>query len=399
MTTKVHTTIIGGGVVGCAVAHELSKNLGNILVVEKNKRIRGENQSSRTSGVIHAGIHYDIRKSPLKAELCVNGNIWTYEFCEKYGVPHRRVKKIVVATDRLEEEYLEDTLENAVRNNVPGVKRITQKEARDLEPNIRCISALYVPTSGIVESTSLVARLHNLSMQRGVNYLLGYRVIAIERKGSNFQIITLSEDREETFETELLINSAGLHSDEIAGLVNSDSAFEITPTRGESVQFSYSDSRPELRVRMNVYQAPYGYYNNTGERARVPLSEFYRLLAEGKITKTTGIHLTPTLDLEGSISNIVTIGPTKTVGITKEDHLSNLRPVEYYHDNVRQFFEGIRSEDLKFHQTGIMAVARGEPDWVIRKDPLYPNCINLVGIDSPGLTASLAIARYVAKLI
>jgi len=109
MSLEVQITIIGGGVTGCAAAYELSKNYGdNVVVIERNRQINGENQSSRNSGVIHSGIYYSKKEGPLKAKLCVEGNRMLYQFCTKYNIPHKKTGKLLVATDRLEEEYLED---------------------------------------------------------------------------------------------------------------------------------------------------------------------------------------------------------------------------------------------------------------------------------------------------
>ena len=129
MSEIIPITIIGGGVCGCAVAYELSKlPLGDIALLERNPKIRGENQSSRNSGVIHAGIYYSRDKEPMKARFCVEGNRLLYEFCEEYGIPHKRTGKLVVATNPMEEEYLEDTLRIAQENGVPGVERIDGKK-------------------------------------------------------------------------------------------------------------------------------------------------------------------------------------------------------------------------------------------------------------------------------
>ena len=155
MSEDIFATIIGGGVVGCAIALEISREYNkNIVLIEKNRQIKGENQSSRNSGVIHAGIYYDNNREPLKARLCVKGNDLLYKFCTKYNIPHKKTGKLVVAVNSLEEEYLEDLYRVALENNVPGIKIIDSKEVKKFEPNVRAISALYVPTSGIIEPTS-----------------------------------------------------------------------------------------------------------------------------------------------------------------------------------------------------------------------------------------------------
>lgn len=125
MSEEVQITIIGGGVVGCAIAYELSKDSDlEIALIEKNMKINSENQSSRNSGVIHSGILYYKKTGPLKAKLCVEGNKLLYEFCMKHDVPHKKTAKLVVAADSLEREYLEDVYRTALENRVPGVEMI-----------------------------------------------------------------------------------------------------------------------------------------------------------------------------------------------------------------------------------------------------------------------------------
>jgi L-2-hydroxyglutarate oxidase LhgO len=131
---RVSVTIIGGGVIGCAIAQELSKTaVRDILLIERNPKIEGDNQSSRNSGVIHAGIYYSRTTEPFKARFCVEGNRLLYEFCEEFGVPHRRTGKLVVAVDDLEAEYLDEVRTDAAANGVLS-RKIGGKTAVVLRP-------------------------------------------------------------------------------------------------------------------------------------------------------------------------------------------------------------------------------------------------------------------------
>lgn len=399
---RVSVTIIGGGVIGCAIAQELSKTaVRDILLIERNPKIEGDNQSSRNSGVIHAGIYYSRITEPLKARFCVEGNRLLYEFCEEFGVPHRRTGKLVVAVDDLEEEFLDEVRTDAVDNGVRGFRVLDGRQVTELEPSVRGSKALYFPTTGLVEPTELVSTLHHQAQGRGVIFLPGNRVVHIAPHKSGFKVVTQSKDGTETFATELLINAAGLYSDEISRLVNPDSPYQILPIRGEWAKFT-KDCRPELSLsEMSVYPAPYGADNMTGERVRMPYAEYRRFLEQGRVTKSVGIHLSPTFGRTGGeyvIGRTVIVGPTYVVGVDKEDY-SAKHPEPYYLDKVRSFFPGLRTEDLELHQTGIRAKLKGRSDFVIERDAKHPNCINLAGIDSPGLTASLAIARYVRDMI
>ncbi len=401
MSEEIFITIIGGGVVGCAIALEISKQYNkNIVVIEKNWQIKGDNQSSRNSGVIHAGIYYDNNKEPLKARLCREGNALLYDFCTKYNIPHKKTGKLVVATNTLEEEYLEDVYRIALLNEIPGIKIISSKEVKKLEPNIRAVSALYVPTSGIIDPTYLTDNLYRQAESHGTIFLVGNKAIDIKSCKEGFDITIKSDNEIETFKTEILINSAGLYSDEVAKILNPECLYEIDPIKGESAKF-YKSRRDNISInKMSIYPVPFGYLPN-GERLNIPFKKFQELYKTGQINKSVGVHLTSTLDIKGSnyfIGDTVTIGPAYSKPEGKEDYRPT-RDEKYYLSMVKQFFPDLRLEDIGLHQTGIRAKLKGYTDFVIEKDNKHPNFINLVGIDSPGLTSSLAIARYVKQLI
>lgn len=395
-------TIIGGGVIGCAIAYELSKTAKEIFVVERNPRITGDNQSSRNSGVIHSGIYYNFREVPLKAKLCVEGNRKMYEFCEKFDVPHRKTGKVVVAVDENDEEYLENLLVNAQENNIPDVKMIKGRVAMKIEPNIIAKSAFYVPTTGIIEPTRLVRTLEILARNQRVHFVMGNKVTGINDSKKGFDVTTASGGKTETFRTGIIINAAGLYSDEIAKMVDPDNHHEIMPVRGESAKFDCG-KRNDLRINgRNIYPAPYPFYNDTGERAMVSYAEAESLIAEGKATRTVGVHLTPTLDINEEktcIGRIVTVGPAQKTGLGKEDLSTGLYPEEHYLKLVQPFFPNLRLEDISLNQAGIQAKLKGHSDFLIEWDKKHKDCLHLIGIDSPGLTSSLAIAEYVAAMM
>ncbi len=391
-----HITIIGAGVVGLGIATALSEK--EIFILDQNKTVRGENQSTRNSGVIHHGGHYDRAVMPLKADLCVRGNRSLYEFCRTYDVACQATGELMIATSALEEEYLEEVVRISAENQV-SIQRLSATKVKQLEPNVRAISALYFPTSGIVDSVALVTALAREAEQRGALLLKGNKVVGIEPHNGYFKVMVSTGLEISSFETEIVINAGGLYADELARMVNSDCPYQIVPTRGEIAKFN-SARRSEIAMSgLNVYPAPYAYYNDSGERAYVSLEQCQRLLREGKVTRTLGIHLSPTFDLDGKISDIVTVGPAKTVGLGKQDYGSNLKLPNYFHERVKSFFPGLTVEDVELHQTGIMAVLKNHPDWVVERDPKHPNFINVLGIDSPGLTSCLAIGKYVKFML
>lgn len=412
--------IIGGGAVGSAIAYELSKTIDDVVLMEKNKTARSDNQSGRNSGVIHAGMYYKQKVMPNKAGLCPRGNFLVDEFCQKYDVPHKITGKLIVTNNDREGDYVDDVFDTAKENGVPKVRWITGKEAHAMEPNVKCDSALYVPTSGIVKPIELVEKYSELAEKNGAQLLYGTEVTKIEHlNDGGFRVYSKTHgQKEEYIDYDYIINAAGVYADDVAKMINPESPIEIEGVRGESACFNTKD-KSKLKVNGNVYPAPYGYFNfdceegKKGDKADVPFDQYLKLLEQKKITKTVGVHLTPTLgqvdpitretnyfDSKGKalLNHEVTIGPAKNVGYGKEDFDTNKRPMKYYHDGVKSFFPNLPLGKVVEYQQGIMAVPKHSRDWTIERDPKYSQCIHVAGIDSPGLTSSLAIAERVRDI-
>lgn len=404
---KIKYAIIGSGVVGTAIAKELSGRFGDeVFVFERNPTLHNDNQSTRNSGVIHAGIYYSKATQPNKARFCVEGNSMLYDFCKKHNVPHENTGKLLVATNPREAQYLDDVLKTATENGVP-VKMIDASEAKKMEPDVHCTQALYVPTSGIVDPFILIGALYHLASKNGANFAADRKIVGIKPFKNRF-IVSMQRSsmyNDEEFEAENLINCAGLYSDEIAKMVNPDSPFVMNPTKGQAVKFY---KKPNLGNRMNVYPAPHGFYVSNKQKADIPFDEFQQLLKKGVVKKTVGVHLTPTFDLVDNnyvIGSTVTIGPLLSPAKHKEDYAFDADVSKFY-ERVKAFFQNIKLEDLSPHQAGILAQIMKQEgselkpynDFVIERDQKHPNCVNLIGIDSPGLTSSLAIAKYMSSM-
>ncbi len=393
----VACAIIGGGVIGRSAALALGQGAfdGDVVVVESSPRDRVENQSTRNSGVIHAGIYYSQHSRPLKAKLCVEGNALLYEFCQELNVSHAKTGKLVVANGGREESYLRGILAVAIENQVRGVQLVGSDDVRAMEPNVRASAALYVPSSGIVDTAAYLTALRGVS---AAHNLFATRVVAVRPKQDCFEVETLCNKKRESFTSKWVINAAGSHGDDVAWMVNPASRCALVPTRGESAKF-YRSRRPGLALSgMSIYPVPAGFYPD-GRRANVDYAEFQRLLTKGEITETVGVHLTPTLAASGELADTFTIGPAITTDIGKDDYAQGLRPLSHYHDCVSEFFPGLTIEDIELHQAGIQARMAGQLDWHIAADPQHPRFIHVLGIDSPGMTASLAIGRHVAELL
>jgi len=386
MSAEVDITIVGAGVIGCAIARELALAGREIFVLEKNSGItRGENQSSRNSGVIHAGLYYDRFMRPLKAGLCAEGNALLYRFCEQYGVPFRQTGKLVVAANEAEAAVLETYRARAIENGVP-VQLLTGARAGELEPRVRAAAALLLPTSGIINPTVLVQKLHLFAMEKGAQFLSGTRVTNIQPRQDGLEVeIEYRDGARDTFLTKLLINAAGLYADEVARMVQPASTYQIDPIRSETMKF-YRSKRQDLKLEgMNVYPTPHQFTTSQGTYFSV------------------GVHLTPTLTSDNAggsaVGPEVTVGPLGRPAHHKEEYGGGYQAAEVFLNQVRSFFPGLREDDLMPHQTGIQARLAGYQDWVIEFSGAERRCLNLLGIDSPGLTGSLAIAQYVGKML
>ncbi|MBN2062599.1 MAG: FAD-dependent oxidoreductase [Deltaproteobacteria bacterium] len=382
----VRIVIIGGGVVGCAVAMELSKGYDGIFLFEKNPGItQGENQSSRNSGVIHSGIYYDQATRPLKAGLCVDGNRYLYEFCRTNHVPFLKCGKLIVASSNEEDRLLDLYLKRASENKVPGVRKITAERVKELEPNVLALSALDVPGAGIVDSASFVYRLHTLAQKGGVNFISGTEVIGINARGGLYELLIRYPDgATDHVSTAMVINSAGVNADLVAKMINPRSLYEIDPILGESYKF-YSHKREDIHLGgRNIYPTP------------------TTVQTDGDRHFTVGIHLTPTLhDLNPPFrtGSTVTVGPRLRPLDDRNVSPEVLTPAEVFLEKVSRYFPGLLAKDLSIHQAGHQARLKGCRDFVIGEDPLNPGFVNLLGIDSPGLTSSISIAHRVRKIV
>ncbi|HUL43688.1 MAG TPA: FAD-dependent oxidoreductase [Bacteroidota bacterium] len=402
MSERINTVIIGGGCIGCAIAYTLSPSR-QVLVIEQEPHIPADNQSTRNSGVVHAGIYYERQRAPLKASLCVKGNKMLYQFCLEHedSVPCKMTGKLVVAASSEELPFLEHTRKIGLENRVPGLRMLDRTELTSFEPNVSGIAALLVPSSGVVDPAAYVKKLKLLAEARGAMILTGTKVVSISHNG----VMTLTAESNGTryrLEAENVVNAAGLHSGDIARMINPRCDYSITPTRGEIAKFNHS-KRSDISIRgMNIYPVFTGYETATGKNVRVPLDDFLSLEERGKITRTVGVHITPTFDgaSEGNmLGPTAIIGPLKSVNVGMSDYANNLKHPLAYYERIKTFFPHIRPDDISLHYTGIMAVPTGQFDFIIERDPVVPRCLQLIGIESPGLTASLAIGEYVREMI
>jgi L-2-hydroxyglutarate oxidase len=239
--------VVGAGIVGLAVAHRITLDRpdARVTVLEKEP-VPAAHQTGRNSGVIHAGVYY--RPGSLKAQLCRAGSRSMVDFCREYGIPVEVCGKLIVATDPEELPRLRALHERALANGLP-VRLVDPMEAREHEPALRCVGALRVSSTGIVDYRAVCATLAELAERAGAEVRLGARVTAVHVRGGAQVVETTAGE----FAADVLVNCAGLHADRVARLAGSTPPARIVPFRGE-----YFELRPERRslVRGLIYPVP-----------------------------------------------------------------------------------------------------------------------------------------------
>jgi glycerol-3-phosphate dehydrogenase len=368
---QANILIIGGGVVGCAIARAISARWEDVFLVEQNPKL-GMATSSRNSGVVHSGIYYP--KNSLKARHCIEGNRLTYEFCKKHNIPFRHTGKLVVAANAHEEADLEALKKKGEGNGVEGLRLIGPEEIRKREPHIRGSAAMVVPSTGIVSAEELVHAYARIATGQGAEIVTHARVVSLEPVAGAIRVglrIGDEEDvQDETIEARCVINAAGLYADEVAALLGNNS-WTIYPVRGE-----YCEVRGPRASLINDLVYP------------LPHSDGLSL----------GVHFTKTL------WGTFLLGPTATYVDSKENYEKNRLPIAAFAESAKTLLPEIEESDLQIGYSGLRPklvppTEHGIADFVITRDPAVPQAIQLVGIESPGLTAAPSIAEDVAGLV
>ena len=369
----VNIVIIGAGVVGLAIAEELSKKYKEIVVLEKHNSF-GQETSSRNSEVIHAGIYYP--KDTLKAKLCVEGRALLYGICQKYNIPFKKIGKLIVASEEDEIPPLEELFKKGKDNGVDDLRLINIGDLKKMEPNVNGVVALYSPSTGIVNSHRLMQYFSDTAQSNGVTISYGSEVIDIKKCVNDYEVAVKNNNEVCSLNTKIVINSAGLDSDRIAEMVGIDidrSNYKLHYCKGQYFRVNHSKSHLIKRL---IYPVPK--------------------------PKSAGLGVHATLDLSGGIR----LGPDGR-------YLKN-RIEEYSVDDSQKnsFFVAanrllpfIHKDDLYADTAGIRPKLQKEgddfKDFIIREetDKEFRGFINLIGIESPGLTASSAIAKFVLLLL
>ena len=360
---RFDVAIIGGGAVGSAVAYLLSAYDLQVAVIEKEPDV-ALGTSGRNSAVVHAG--FNNRPGSLMAELCVEGNLGFAALCRTLDVPYRRTGKLVVGFGDEDARALEALLRTGEQNGCVGLSLIDGAAVREREPYVSATMAMLSENTAGINPTPYNIHLAECAAQNGVAYLLGREVTGIRRQGGTF-FVTAGE---ETVQADFLVNAAGLFADRVSAMAG-DPSYTIYPCRGE---YYLLDKAAGERVAMPVYPVP---------RPGV-----------GGL----GVHLTPTVD-----GNVL-IGPSAEYVTGREDTATTPAMLDRLWQEAAALHGGLDRRDIIGAYAGVRAklVAKGQAnygDFVIEESPKVEGLIQLVGIESPGLTASLPIARRVEAML
>ena len=361
---SVEAVVIGAGVIGLACARALARAGKETIIIERHSRF-GSETSARNSEVIHAGIYYP--KNSLKAKLCVRGRELLYEFCRNYNIPHKNCGKLIVATTAQQENSIVDIMERAKKNNVADLQYLSASEIQKLEPALNCRSALLSPSTGILSSHDYMLALLGDAQNDGASVAFNTDFLSAAIKGDYIEV-SAGKQQTTKLQTKILINAAGLSAPNAAHQIE-----------GLGLEFI-----PQC------YFAKGSYYSLSSK------APFTHLIYPVPVAGGLGVHLT--LDLAGQAR----FGPD----------VEWVRDINYDVDPARaeSFYAAIRTywPDLKDHalqpaysgiRPKIVGPGEKDADFLIQGPDMHgiPGLINLFGIESPGLTSSLAIAEHVLE--
>ena len=370
--------VIGAGAVGLATARALAM-LGNNVLVSEAANCIGSGVSSRNSEVLHAGIYY--QPGSLKAKSCVRGHSLITNFCEEHHVPYKICGKLIVATNERQVGTLQSMMKKGIANGVQGLELLSGKEAMALEPELRCVAALHSPYTGIVDSQAYMLALQGDLEENGGMVALGSKVTGgvLSRNPADQHVVRfdVGEDEEEEFTFDKIVNCTSLHATQVA------TSFEVKS--GSSFFIPKS------------YYAKGTYCDLPGDRA-----PFSRLIYPVPEDAWLGVHLT--LDLSGRAR----FGPDLEWIEGDVDSLDYLPPTgceERFEDAVREYWPGVPRGMLVPSYSGIRPRIHGPgetaPDFLLQCPEAHkiPGLVNCFGVESPGLTSSMALAEAVSHIL
>ena len=361
-----NTVVIGAGVVGLAIAKEISSKDPEVIILEKEGTI-GQITSSRNSGVIHAGIYYP--SDTLKAKFCVKGNELLYEYAKKFNVPFINTKKIIVANNKSQMEKVHEIKEQAEINGVKNIEILDEKQVNKLEPLIKSAGGLLVPSTGVIDQHSLMQSYLGEYENNGGMVAYNSTVKKISFLNNRFEILVFDKDIETKIICNNLINAAGIFSSDVANTIEGLDKKHIPNTF--LAKGNYFSLNKKLPINHLIYPVP----------EKISL----------------GIHLT--LEVDRSIK----FGPDAEWVEDPYDYSVNEKLKSKFVNSINKYLPNISEDMLSPSYAGLRPITSKEDrmkrDFTIStvENHQIENLINLYGIESPGLTSSLAIAKYVVE--
>lgn len=362
----VDCVVIGAGVIGLAIARALALAGREVLIVEQADAF-GTGTSSRSSEVIHAGIYYPA--GSLKARFCVSGRELLYAYCQSRGVPHRRCGKLIVATQSSQTAELGSIAQAAARNGVDDLRHLTRAQALALEPALACDEALLSPSTGIIDSHAYMLSLLGDAEDSGATLALQSRVARMRVQDQGTEIF-LEGEAEPLLRARWVINASGLYAPDLARCTEGFPAERVPPTCfAKGSYFTLAGRAPFTRL---IYPVP----------------------EPGGL----GVHLT--LDLGGQAR----FGPD-VEWVEAPDYVVDPRRADGFYAVIRRYWPGLRDGQLDPAYAGVRPKIsrKGEPAADFRidgpEDHGIAGIVQLFGIESPGITSSLAIAAHVAAMV
>ncbi len=367
---NIDVVIVGAGVVGLAIAAEVAHEDTDVVVIERHLTF-GQETSSRNSEVIHSGLYYP--KDSLKARFCVEGKRLLYQLCEERNIAHKRLGKLIVANNDAEVADLERLIIQGKNNDIEDLNLLTKNQIEKIEPSIQAICAIHSPSTGIIDTHQLMKYLESSAKGKGAIFAYNCEVFGIEKKKEGYQIDIRDADGQRlTLSAPVFINSSGLYSDKIAQMVGIDikgAGYKLHYCKGEYFRVKGNKSK---FVRQLVYPIP----------------------------QQTSLGIHTVMDLQGQLK----LGPNAFYVDEINYDVDSSHATKFY-QSAKAFLPFIELDDLSPDMAGIRPKLQesGEPvkDFVIIHEEKrgFPGLINLIGIESPGLTACLSIGKYVKGML
>ncbi len=366
MAERIECAVIGAGVVGLAIARRLAMSGREVVVLEAEEAF-GTHTSSRNSEVIHAGIYYPT--GSIKAKLCVTGRKALYRYCAEHDVHHRRIGKVIVACDETELAGLKKYKDQAEINGVDDLRMLSGDELAEMEPNVRCVAGFLSPSTGIIDSHGLMLAYLGDAESHGAALALASPVVSGRAGGDNI-VLEVGGAEPMALECGIVVNSAGFSAQAVA----------------RSIAGIPAQTIPQTHYAI-------GHYYTLSAAA-----PFKRLVYPVARQDWLGVHVT--LDLGGQVK----FGPDFD-WIDRVDYRFDESREAAFYKAIRRYYPGLRDGTLQPGYTGIRpkihAPGQPAPDFLIQGEDAHgvAGLVNLYGIESPGLTSSLAIADHVAAML